>query len=195
MRLRSFSVLILGGSLALLAAACSGGGDDSATPTTAPDATSTPAPTATPLATVPDPIIVVGGGSSGSGGATEEAVTYIVESGDSLGGIAARFGVDIEVIQEANDLDGVDIFIGQELTIPRAGSTSGSPGATSTPAAGATTTPPNGVDTYTVQAGDTAFGIALEFDTTVEALAAANNMTEEEITDLQIGQVLQLPRP
>jgi LysM repeat protein len=51
------------------------------------------------------------------------------------------------------------------------------------------------VDTYTVQAGDTAFGIALEFDTTVEALAAANNMTEEEITDLQIGQVLQLPRP
>ena len=46
-----------------------------------------------------------------------------------------------------------------------------------------------------VEEGDTAFGIALEFDTTVEALAAANGMTEDEITDLQIGQVINLPSP
>lgn len=192
MRLRTFSILALGGTVALLAAACSNGNDD-ATPTAGPGVTSTPAPTATPFATVPDPIIVVGDGSSGTGGATEEAATYVVESGDTLGGIADRFGVDIEVIQEANNLDGVDIFVGQELTIPRSGS--GAPTSTSTPAPGSTTTPPSGVDTYTVQPGDTAFGIALEFDTTVEALAAANDMTEDEITDLQIGQVLRLPRP
>lgn len=190
MRLRTFSVFAVGASIALLAAACSGG--DEATPTPGPSATSTPAPTATPLATIPEPIIVVGDGSSGSGGATEEAATYVVESGDTLGGIADRFGVDIEVIQAANGLDGVDIFVGQELTIPRSGA---APAATSTPAPGATSAPPSGVDTYTVQPGDTAFGIALEFDTTVEALAAANDMTEDEITDLQIGQVLRLPRP
>ena len=192
MRLRTFSILAVGGMAALLAAACSGGSDES-TPTPGPDATSTPAPTATPLATIPEPIIVVGDGASGGGTATEEAATYIVESGDTLGGIADRFGVDIEVIQAANDLDGVDIFVGQELTIPRSGSTA--PTSTSTPEPGATTAPPSGVDTYTVQPGDTAFGIALEFDTTVEALAAANDMTEDEITDLQIGQVLRLPRP
>ncbi|MCK9486882.1 MAG: LysM peptidoglycan-binding domain-containing protein [Dehalococcoidia bacterium] len=201
MRLRTFALrglllpLVAG---ALLLAACGGDDDSDSSATPGSSGTSTPAPTATPLARVPDPIVVTGDGSPGGGGASEGAATYVVEAGDSLGAIASRFGVSIEVIQQANDIDGVDIFIGQELVIPRGSSApGGGPGATATPTSSAPSAPsaPSGVDTYTVEAGDTAFGIALQFDTTVEDLATANDMTEDEITDLQIGQVLRLPRP
>ncbi len=191
MRFRTFAVLLLGVAL-VVTAACNGGDDDpTPAPTSGPVGTPTTAPTATPFASVPDPIIVTGEGAPSGGTVTEGAVTYTVEAGDTLGGIAERFGVEVEVIQEANDLDGVDIFIGQELTIPRQGSTGG----TATPTATATPSIPSGVDTYTVEAGDTAFGIALEFDTTVEALEEANGVGPGGLDDLQIGQVIRLPRP
>lgn len=206
MRLRTFSIA-LGSLLAIgVLGACNGGDDGTPTAGSTAVADNTPAPTATALAQVPDPIIVTGGGLPGGGG-TEEAAEYVVEAGDSLGAISSRFGVDADLIREANDIEGDEIFVGQTLLIPRGGS---APSTSST--ATATPTPPadNGGDdddetpggglsedgtTYTVQEGDTAFGIALEFDTTVEALAAANGMTEDEITDLQIGQEIQLPTP
>ncbi|MQC17771.1 MAG: LysM peptidoglycan-binding domain-containing protein [Chloroflexi bacterium] len=188
MRLRTFA---LGGALLVvgLLSACTGG-DDEATPAATSVTEATPAPTATPMTRVPDPILVTGTGVPGGGAtATEESVEYVVESGDTIGGIAERFGVDADVIREANDLEGDFINVGQTLIIPR-GDAAPSSGDNPT----APTTPSDG-STYTVQAGDTAFGIALEFDTTVEALAAANGMTEDEITDLQIGQVINLPSP
>jgi LysM repeat protein len=45
--------------------------------------------------------------------------------------------------------------------------------------------------TYTVTAGDTLWGIAQEFGITVDALAAANNITDPG--SLAIGQVLNIP--
>ena len=88
---------------------------------------------------------------------------------------------------EANGLDDANIFVGQELIIPGA---PGSPiGATPTPR------PSGGVQTYVVQPGDTGFGIALEFDTTLEALAAANGISVDQLTDIQVGQELQIPAP
>ena len=190
MRLRTFA---LGGALLAvgLLGACTGGSDDDATLAATSVTEATPAPTATPMTRVPDPILVTGAGVPGGGGgtATEEAVEYVVESGDTIGGIAERFGVDADVIREANGLEDDFINVGQTLIIPRGNSVPSS-GDNPTPP----TTPADG-STYTVQAGDTAFGIALEFDTTVEALAAANGMTEDEITDLQIGQVINLPSP
>jgi LysM repeat protein len=44
-----------------------------------------------------------------------------------------------------------------------------------------------------VQAGDSGFGIALQFDTTLEALAAANGLSVDDLTNLQIGQELLIP--
>ena len=199
MRVRTFALLSVLSATAILAG-CSGGDEGDSTPSSTVAVESTPAPSATPLARVPDPILVTGTGVPGGGGSssTEESVEYVVEAGDTLGAIADRFGVEADVIREANDIEDDFIFEGQTLIIPRGsaagGTTGGSTGTTSTP----TPTPPPSTDsgnTYTVQAGDTAFGIALEFDTTVEALAAANGMTEDEITDLQIGQVINLPSP
>ena len=51
-----------------------------------------------------------------------------------------------------------------------------------------------GEGTYTVQAGDVAYDIALKFGITVEELASANNMTVEQIAELSVGQKLIIPQ-
>lgn len=46
---------------------------------------------------------------------------YVVREGDTLSGIAARFGVEEEaVIKQNPDLDPDTLFVGQELVIPPA---------------------------------------------------------------------------
>ncbi|MCC5834082.1 MAG: LysM peptidoglycan-binding domain-containing protein, partial [Opitutales bacterium] len=45
-------------------------------------------------------------------------ITYTVRRGDTLGAIAARFGVSIADIQRANGLRGSRILVGQTLNIP-----------------------------------------------------------------------------
>lgn len=52
--------------------------------------------------------------SAGVGGVR----THTVVSGDSLWGIARRYGVEMEAIREANALDGDRVRIGQTLVIP-----------------------------------------------------------------------------
>ena len=56
-------------------------------------------------------------------------------------------------------------------------------------------TPPGGGEIYIVVAGDTAFGIALQFDVTVEELAGANSTTVEDLRNLSVGQELIIPAP
>lgn len=46
---------------------------------------------------------------------------------------------------------------------------------------------------YTVEAGDTALAIAIEFDISLAELAEANGVTEAELDNLQIGQELRIP--
>ena len=56
----------------------------------------------------------------GTGGeARTEPGLYIVQAGDTLSGIAQRYGVTVSAIQEANDLSDADlIFAAQTLVIP-----------------------------------------------------------------------------
>lgn len=71
--------------------------------TATPTATETPPPTATPEPT-PTPVVT----------------TYTVQSGDTLSRIAARFGVTVEAMVNANGLaDPGKLSIGQELIIPQ----------------------------------------------------------------------------
>ncbi len=48
-------------------------------------------------------------------------------------------------------------------------------------------------NTYTVVAGDSLWAIAQQFGTTVEALAAANNIADPGA--IEVGQVLTIPKP
>lgn len=57
--------------------------------------------------------------ASGGAAAATSGSTYVVVSGDTLSGIAARFGVSTSAIASANSLGDPDyIFAGQQLTIP-----------------------------------------------------------------------------
>jgi LysM repeat protein len=50
---------------------------------------------------------------------TPTQVLYTVRIGDTLSGIALRFGVTVEAIQSLNNLDSTLIYVGQVLQIPR----------------------------------------------------------------------------
>lgn len=52
--------------------------------------------------------------------------------------------------------------------------------------------PPGTAATYTVQAGDTLFGIAGKYGVTVDAIVSTNGLTT---TTIYVGQVLQIPAP
>jgi LysM repeat protein len=104
--------------------------------------------------------------------------SYTVQPGDTLTKIAARFNVTIEAIVRANNLkDANAIRVGQTLVIPDG----------SAPAA---PTASGGTQTYIVQSGDSLFRIASKFNTTIDALMAANNLTS---STLHPGQKLIIP--
>jgi LysM repeat protein len=75
------------------------------TPTATLQPSETPIPTDTPTSTP-------------SATATPTQVLYTVQNGDTLGGVALRFGVTVEAIQTANNLDTTLIYVGQVLQIP-----------------------------------------------------------------------------
>lgn len=142
------------------------------TPAPSTPAPETPAPSATetPAPSTPPP--------SASG-----TTSYTVAAGNTLSGIAARFGTTTRNLMSLNGItDANRIRIGQVLTV------AGSAAAAAAPAAPATTSVPS--TTYTVVARDTLIGIASRFGTTTRNLMALNGITDANL--LRIGQVLRL---
>ena len=68
-----------------------------------------------------------------------------------------------------------------------------SPGGNGTPGATTTTTAGAGDDEYEVQSGDSCSTIAEENDVTLEELLEANDLTEEDCVNLQVGDTLVIP--
>jgi murein DD-endopeptidase MepM/ murein hydrolase activator NlpD len=97
--------------------------------------------------------------------------TVTVAKGDSLGGLAKRYGVSMEALQAANNLSGTHLDVGQQLIIP-------TPGATIE------------AKTYKVQKGDTPHIIAEKLGVDEKALIARNKLRAAK---LQIGQMLIVP--
>jgi len=91
-----------------------------------------------------------------------EPVTYEVQSGDTLGGIAVKFDVSIDKLVKANNLSDKNaiIRIGQTLIIPQAGiavaAVTATPKQTSTPTVAATKTTPTPEVTATAKVTVTA---------------------------------------
>ena len=73
-----------------------------------------------PVAQIQDPVEPVGEPVDTQSTLTDDG-TYVVASGDTLWVIAETFGVTVDAIIEANDLDNAsELQIGQELIIPTA---------------------------------------------------------------------------
>ena len=107
---------------------------------------------------------------------------YIVARGDTLRGLATRFGSTVESIVASNpDVTNPNvIYEGQRLTIYTAGSTP------------PTTPPPTGGPTYYVVPGDTLRKIAARFNTTVEAILRVNpQITNPNV--IYVGQAITVP--
>jgi len=121
---------------------------------------------------------------------SSQTVEYKVANGDSLWGIAQRFGTSVRSIVEANPgIKANQIRVGQTLRVPRE---EGSPDASGNPDSGPESrrsSPPSGA-TYTVKAGDSLSGIAARQGVTVAALKRANGLSGDLI---RVGQELTIP--
>lgn len=110
--------------------------------------------------------------STGSSNTTESVVTYIVKPGDTLSGIAGKYGTAVNNLVSLNNIaDANKIYVGQVLTI---------------------TNKTNGSNyiTYTVKSGDTLSGIAGKYNTTYQKLAKDNNISNPNI--IYVGQVIKI---
>lgn len=100
--------------------------------------------------------------------------SYTVVSGDTLSGIAAKFGTSWQTLQSMNGLaDPNKIYPGQVLKVP----------------GGAAPTPPS-TTTYTVKSGDTLSGIASRYGTSWQHLAEINGLSNPNL--IYPGQVLKI---
>ncbi len=109
---------------------------------------------------------------------------YKVQPGETLSGIAARFGVSVDALQMTNNLSSPkSLQAGAWLVVP----TTGAAARAAAPSAPL----PLANGTYKVQAGDTLISIARRFNVTIAALQQANNLESPE--SLRVGAVLKVP--
>jgi LysM repeat protein/predicted esterase len=100
---------------------------------------------------------------------------HVVGHGETLGGIAHRYGVGVDALAAANGISRfASIRVGQKLAVPQPGA------AVRIPAR-----------SHVVGAGNTLGGIARRYGVTVEQLRAANHLKPRET--LHIGQKLAIP--
>ena len=117
---------------------------------------------------------------------------YRVRSGDTLGGIADRYGVSAGNLRQWNGIRGSTIHPGDSLIVKP-----GSRAAASTPAAPAKTAAPRAVSAsnpgqYTIRPGDTLGGIASRFGVSASELRAWNGIRGSRI---RAGATLQTKTP
>jgi len=107
---------------------------------------------------------------------------YIVARGDTLKGLATRFGTTVDALLAGNpEITNANvIYEGQHVKV-YVGTTPPPP----------TTPPPASGQTYYVKKGDTLRKIANQFNTTVDAILQVNNIADPN--RIYVGQAITLP--
>jgi membrane-bound lytic murein transglycosylase D len=111
------------------------------------------------------------------------SVTHVVRSGDTLSGIAAKYGVTVSELQSWNKLSGTTIMVGQKLTVKGAAAESAAASSTKT----SSSKKSSKSISYTVRRGDTLGAIAERYGCSVSDLKAWNNLKSSTI---YVGQKL-----
>ncbi len=114
-----------------------------------------------------------------------------VKRGDSLSVLAHRYGSTVADIMDANDLTDQTIYIGQKLVIPATSYWNGAQGNENAEKLGSEAKGSPVMMTYQVQKGESTYVIAKRFNTSVRAIAEANNLSDP--SRLKIGQQLLVP--
>ncbi|MBK9925722.1 MAG: LysM peptidoglycan-binding domain-containing protein [Anaerolineales bacterium] len=106
---------------------------------------------------------------------------YVVARGDSLKGLATRFGTTIDILLADNPeiTNRNVIYEGQQIKVYDHSTTPPPP------------PPPSSGQTYYVQKGDTLRKIAAKFNTSVDAILQLNNIANPNV--IYVGQAITLP--
>ena len=108
-----------------------------------------------------------------------QGVTHVVQRGENLSRIAARYGTTVQAIMSANGLGNPNfIWVGQRLAIPGTGGGGSSGGG-------------GGGGVHVVQRGETLYSIARRYGTTTAALVSANGLRNANF--IYAGQRLTIP--
>ena len=112
-----------------------------------------------------------------------EVSTYIVEKGDTLYGIANKFGTTVNIIKRLNNLTVNTLLPGQQILVPATDQT---------PVEEEPTIPPieQPYIIYTVQKGDSLWKISQRYKVPVNDIIAFNNLSNIK---LKIGDELRIP--
>lgn len=102
---------------------------------------------------------------------TQDYISYVVQTGDTLSGIATRYGTGYQILAALNDISNPDlIYPGQTIRLPEDSAFT--------------------AKYYTVQAGDTLRQIAINSNTTINALQILNNINEPN--KIKAGSILRI---
>ena len=104
-----------------------------------------------------------------------DAIRYTVKRGDTLWGIAKKFGVTVSAVANANNIRNPNlIYVGEVFIIPHM-----------------TSTERSGYTLYTVRRGDTLWGISRKFGTSINSIVALNGIKNPNL--IYAGEVFKIP--
>jgi membrane-bound lytic murein transglycosylase D len=109
---------------------------------------------------------------------TVAAVTHTVKSGDTLSGLASKYGVSTSQLQSWNKMKGTGIQVGQKLIVKAASTTTVAASTSSTTKAASTSSSSSSSKStsYTVRRGDTLSSIADRYGCSITELKSWNGL-------------------